>query len=66
MVLSMQPFDQHAAFQQAVLDLSDAPTPANVRRYLAASALLEHGAPVPAADERADVAEARRRQVRTA
>jgi hypothetical protein len=37
----MRPFDIPAAFHEALLDLNDAPTPANVRRYLAASRLLE-------------------------
>jgi hypothetical protein len=30
-----------AAFRRAVLDLNEEPTPLNVRRYLAASELLE-------------------------
>jgi hypothetical protein len=37
----MQAFDRQAAFRIAVLDLSQEPTPTNVRRYLAASRLLE-------------------------
>jgi hypothetical protein len=37
----MRPFDIPAAFHEAVLDLNDAPTLVNVRRYLAASRLLE-------------------------
>jgi hypothetical protein len=37
--------EPRAAFKQAVLDLSEAPTPLNARRYLAASQLLEQTAP---------------------
>jgi hypothetical protein len=33
-------------FREAVLDLSDAPTPVNVQRYLAASRLLDRSARV--------------------
>jgi hypothetical protein len=33
--------DRHAVFRKAVLDLSDEPTPVNIRRYLAASRLLD-------------------------
>ncbi|MEP7336061.1 MAG: hypothetical protein ABI717_09805 [Actinomycetota bacterium] len=51
----MQPFDLQAAFRDAVLDLSEEPTPVNVRRYLVASRLLESaksGAPRVAARPR--------------
>jgi hypothetical protein len=34
-----------AAFREALHDLAEAPTPANVRRYLAASRKLDDGAP---------------------
>jgi hypothetical protein len=35
------------AFHEALLDLADEPTPRNVRRYLAASLLLERAAATP-------------------
>jgi hypothetical protein len=37
----MEPSDRRAVFRKAVRDLNDNPTPENVRRYLAASRLLE-------------------------
>jgi len=36
----MRPVDKQILFREAVLDLADAPTQENVRRYLAASQLL--------------------------
>jgi hypothetical protein len=54
----MQGFDRQAAFRMAVLDLSQEPTPTNVRRYLAASRLLER--------ERTHRARLRRRSISTA
>lgn len=39
-VPTMQSLDRYAAFVEAVLDLSDEPTPTNLRRYSAASRLL--------------------------
>jgi hypothetical protein len=38
---AMQPTDRQAAFREAVLALNEEPTITNVRRYLAASRLLE-------------------------
>jgi hypothetical protein len=43
------PHPAHAAFREAVLDLSDEPTPMNVLRYLAASRTLTRTAPTRAA-----------------
>jgi hypothetical protein len=40
-VKRMQTTNRQTAFHEAVLDLNEAPTPANVCRYLAASRLLE-------------------------
>jgi hypothetical protein len=40
----MGALDGSTAFRKAVLDLSAEPTPVNVRRYLAASRLLERDA----------------------
>jgi hypothetical protein len=37
----------HVAFHEALLDFADEPTPRNVRRYLAASLLLERAAATP-------------------
>jgi hypothetical protein len=41
----MPSFDLHAAFRVAVHDLAAEATPTNVRRYLAASRLLNAAAP---------------------
>jgi hypothetical protein len=43
----MRSLDRQAAFREAVLDLAAEATPTNVRRYLAASRLLDAGAPRP-------------------
>ena len=43
-VNGMGALDGSIAFRKAVLDLSAEPTPVNVRRYLAASRLLERDA----------------------
>jgi hypothetical protein len=40
-VAPVRALDLQAAFREAVLDLAAEPTPTNVRRYLAASQLLE-------------------------
>jgi hypothetical protein len=39
-VMSMGAVDRSTMFRRAVLDLSEEPTPVNVRRYLVASRLL--------------------------
>jgi hypothetical protein len=51
----MKPFDPDRAFRAAVRDLAEDATPLNVRRYLAASALLER-----ATDQREQAQEPRK------
>jgi hypothetical protein len=43
-VRDMGAVDRSTVFRRAVLDLSEEPTPVNVRRYLAASRLLDRDA----------------------
>jgi hypothetical protein len=46
-VADMQLLNAHVTFREAVLDLAEEATPRNVRRYLAASLLLDRPAATP-------------------